>query len=49
MSLHTLHPERVDEARTQAYSTFAPLLMNALAQKLARSHGSRNWTSSNGL
>jgi hypothetical protein len=39
MSLHTLHPERVDEARTHAYSTFAPLLMNALAQKLARSHG----------
>jgi hypothetical protein len=39
MSLHTLHPERVDEARIHAYSTFAPLLMNALAEKLTRSQG----------
>ena len=39
MSLHTLHPERVDEARTHAYSTFAPLLVNALAEKLARCQG----------
>src|SRR4051812_20942433 len=39
MSLHTLHPERVDETRLHAYSTFAPLLMNALAEKLARCQG----------
>ena len=39
MSLHTLHPERVDEARTHAYSTFAPLLVNALAERLARCQG----------
>ncbi len=39
MSLHTLHPERVDETRVQAYSTFAPLLVNALAEKLARHQG----------
>ncbi|RAZ90374.1 hypothetical protein DPM33_12645 [Mesorhizobium hawassense] len=35
MSLHTLHPERVDETRMQAYSTFGPLLIQSLAQKLA--------------
>ena len=39
MSLHTLHPERVDETRMQAYSTFAPLLINLLTHKLARSQG----------
>lgn len=39
MSVHTLHPERVDEARMQAYSTFAPLLIHALTQKLARCQG----------
>jgi hypothetical protein len=39
MSLHTLHPERVDETRMQAYSAFAPILINSLAQKLARQHG----------
>ena len=41
MSLHTLHPERVDETRMQAYSTFGPLLIHALAQKLARCQGVR--------
>ncbi|TGS15764.1 hypothetical protein EN852_008945 [Mesorhizobium sp. M2E.F.Ca.ET.209.01.1.1] len=41
MSFHTLHPERVDETRMQAYSTFGPLLINALAQKLARCQGMR--------
>ena len=41
MSLHTLHPERVDETRMHAYSTFAPLLITALAQKLARCQGSK--------
>jgi hypothetical protein len=39
MSLHTLHPERVDETRMHAYSTFAPLLINALTQRLARCVG----------
>lgn len=39
MSLHMLHPERVDEARMHAYSTFGPLLINALAQRLARCQG----------
>ncbi|TIP04144.1 MAG: hypothetical protein E5X76_21040 [Mesorhizobium sp.] len=41
MSLHSLHPERVDETRMQAYSTFGPLLIHALAQKLARCQGVR--------
>lgn len=41
MSLHTLHPEHVDETRMLAYSTFGPLLIHALAQKLARSQGMR--------
>lgn len=41
MSLHTLHPERVDEARIQAYSTFGPLLIHALTRKLARCQGMR--------
>ncbi|WP_217577551.1 hypothetical protein [Mesorhizobium sp. GbtcB19] len=41
MSLHTLHPERVDETRIQAYSTFGPLLIHALAEKLARREGMR--------
>ncbi|MDX8442241.1 hypothetical protein [Mesorhizobium australafricanum] len=39
MSLHTLHPERVDEARMQAYSAFAPALINALMQRLAKCQG----------
>ncbi|MDX8520855.1 hypothetical protein [Mesorhizobium dulcispinae] len=39
MSVHTLHPDRVDEARMHAYSTFAPLLIHSLTQKLARSQG----------
>ncbi|RWM20481.1 hypothetical protein [Mesorhizobium sp.] len=39
MSLQTLHPERVDETRVQAYSTFAPALINALSQRLARCQG----------
>ncbi|MDG4901241.1 MULTISPECIES: hypothetical protein [unclassified Mesorhizobium] len=39
MSVRTLHPERVDETRMQAYSTFAPLLITALSQKLARCQG----------
>ncbi|CDX20293.1 hypothetical protein LCM4577_21820 [Mesorhizobium sp. LCM 4577] len=39
MSTHTLHPERVDETRLQAYSAFAPILINSLAQKLARQQG----------
>ena len=41
MSLHTLHPERVDETRMQAYSTFGPLLIHALVHKLAQRHGAR--------
>ncbi|MDX8534343.1 hypothetical protein RFM41_24780 [Mesorhizobium sp. VK25A] len=41
MSLHTLHPERVDETRMHAYSTFGPLLIHALAQKLAHRQGMR--------
>ncbi|MBN9547770.1 MAG: hypothetical protein J0H31_02515 [Alphaproteobacteria bacterium] len=41
MSLHTLHPERVDETRVQAYSTFGPLLVHSLAQRLARCQGMR--------
>ncbi|MDX8482749.1 hypothetical protein RFN28_30450 [Mesorhizobium sp. VK24D] len=41
MSVHTLHPERVDEARMHAYSTFAPLLIHSLAQRLARRLGTR--------
>jgi len=41
MSLHTLHPERVDETRIHAYSTFGPLLVHSLAQKLARCQGMR--------
>jgi len=41
MSLHTLHPERVDETRMQAYSTFAPALINSLTQRLARCQGSK--------
>ncbi|CDX27228.1 conserved hypothetical protein [Mesorhizobium sp. ORS 3324] len=39
MSVHTLHPERVDEARMHAYSTFAPLLIHSLTQRLARVQG----------
>ncbi|CDX21495.1 conserved hypothetical protein [Mesorhizobium sp. ORS 3324] len=39
MSMGSLHPERVDETRMQAYSTFAPLLIHALAQKLACCQG----------
>ncbi|TIV96340.1 MAG: hypothetical protein E5V85_18260 [Mesorhizobium sp.] len=39
MSVHALHPDRVDEARTHAYSTFAPLLIHSLTQRLARSQG----------
>ena len=39
MSLHTLHPERVDETRMRAYSTFAPLLINSLTRRLARCQG----------
>jgi hypothetical protein len=41
MSLHTLHPERVDETRMQAYSTFGPLLIHSLTQRLARCQGTR--------
>ncbi|WP_156913645.1 hypothetical protein [Mesorhizobium sp. WSM3224] len=41
MSLHTLHLERVDETRMQAYSIFGPLLIHSLAQKLARGQGMR--------
>ncbi|TPI14133.1 hypothetical protein FJW06_12615 [Mesorhizobium sp. B4-1-3] len=41
MSLHTLHPEHVDETRMQAYSTFGPLLIQALAQKLGHCQGMR--------
>ncbi len=39
MSVHTLHPERVDETRMHAYSIFAPLLIHSLAQTLARRQG----------
>lgn len=39
MALHTLHPERVDETRMLAYSMFAPSLLNALMQRLARCQG----------
>ncbi|TGT70957.1 hypothetical protein EN802_21900 [bacterium M00.F.Ca.ET.159.01.1.1] len=35
----SLHPERADEIRMQAYSVFAPVLINSLAQKLARHQG----------
>ncbi|MBZ9658550.1 hypothetical protein LB523_05790 [Mesorhizobium sp. ESP-6-4] len=41
MSLQTLHPEQVDETRIQAYSTFGPLLIQALAQKLGHCQGMR--------
>lgn len=41
MSLHTLHPQRIDETRVQAYSTFGPLLVHSLAQRLARCQGMR--------
>ena len=41
MSLHTLHPEHVDETRMHAYSTFGPLLIHALVQKLAHRQGMR--------
>jgi len=41
MSLHTLHPERVDETRMQAYSIFGPLLIHSLAQRLADCQGMR--------
>ncbi|UCI10339.1 hypothetical protein [Mesorhizobium sp. B1-1-8] len=41
MSLQTLHPERVDETRMSAYSTFAPALINALTQRLARCQGTK--------
>ncbi|WP_095204947.1 hypothetical protein [Mesorhizobium carmichaelinearum] len=41
MSLHTLHPERVDETRMHAYSTFAPTLLDSLARRLARCQGSK--------
>ncbi|MDX8526347.1 hypothetical protein RFM68_17755 [Mesorhizobium sp. MSK_1335] len=41
MSLHTLHPDRVDETRMQAYSTFGPLLIHSVIQKLARCQGMR--------
>ncbi|MBZ9841212.1 hypothetical protein [Mesorhizobium sp. CA5] len=41
MSLQTLHPEQVDETRMQAYSTFGPLLIQALAQKLGHCQGMR--------
>ncbi|TIQ26778.1 MAG: hypothetical protein E5X48_33585 [Mesorhizobium sp.] len=41
MSVHTLHPERVDETRMHAYSIFAPLLIHSLVQRLARSQGMR--------
>ncbi|RRH94973.1 hypothetical protein EH240_25900 [Mesorhizobium tamadayense] len=39
MSVRALHPDRVDEARVHAYSTFAPLLIHSLAQRLARCQG----------
>ncbi|WP_366940927.1 hypothetical protein [Mesorhizobium sp.] len=39
MSLHMLHPERIDETRMHAYSAFAPLLIHALAHRLARGQG----------
>ncbi|RUT99644.1 hypothetical protein EOD23_24750 [Mesorhizobium sp. USDA-HM6] len=41
MSVHTLHPERVDEARMHAYSIFAPLLIHSLIQRLAGRQGMR--------
>ncbi|WP_245493455.1 MULTISPECIES: hypothetical protein [unclassified Mesorhizobium] len=41
MSLHTLHPEHVDETRMNAYSTFAPALLNSLALRLARCQGTK--------
>ncbi|MEI9405575.1 hypothetical protein [Mesorhizobium argentiipisi] len=41
MSLQTLHPEQVDETRMQAYSTFGPLLIQVLAQKLGHCQGMR--------
>jgi hypothetical protein len=41
MSLHTLHPERVDETRMNAYSTFAPMLLDLLARRLARCQGTK--------
>ncbi|RUX49040.1 hypothetical protein EN742_10765 [Mesorhizobium sp. M4A.F.Ca.ET.020.02.1.1] len=41
MSLHSLHPEHVDETRMSAYSTFAPALLNSLAQRLARCQGAK--------
>ncbi|MDX8492229.1 hypothetical protein RFN29_11615 [Mesorhizobium sp. VK22B] len=40
MSVHTLHPERVDEARMHAYSIFAPLI-HSLIQRLAGCQGMR--------
>lgn len=41
MSLQTLHPERLDETRLQAYSMFGPVLINALSQRLARCRGEK--------
>jgi len=41
MSLHTLHPDRVDETRMASYSTFAPALLQSLTQRLAKCQGAK--------
>jgi hypothetical protein len=41
MSLQKLHPEHVDATRQQAYSTFAPVLISSLTQRLARGQGAK--------
>jgi hypothetical protein len=41
MSLQKLHPDHVDETRRQAYSVFAPVLINSLTHRLARCQGTK--------
>ena len=41
MSLQKLHPEQVDATRQQAYSTFGPVLISSLTQRLARGQGTK--------
>ncbi|MDX8503189.1 hypothetical protein RFM99_33055 [Mesorhizobium sp. VK4C] len=41
MSVQNLHPDTVDEIRMQAYSTFAPVLLGAIAHRLAQCQGTK--------
>jgi len=36
MSVHTLHPDRIEETRQQAYSEFMPPILDWLVQRLTR-------------